>query len=356
MGKYKKYKSKVAEFLSSDKGQRFFNFAYSIGAAVVIWGALFKILHLPGGNFLLSLGMGTEVVMFILSAFDNPGKSYHWEDVFPVLATRDEEDRPQFGGGGGGGIVGGNGGTVIINGAPEGGVVGGVVGGSNIDHAGGVQVTPTDARRAVGIPEGIDLSEEDSKSLSESIQKMSAAADQLSRMAELTDATQQYLSQLAAISAQMDQLRTATESLTQVSNTLLSSYQAITSNSDGLNEQSNGYVEQMETLNRNINGLNTIYEIQLKSVSSQLDNIDRVNTGIKNISRMYENAMGDSDRYCRETEKMAQYMQQLNSVYEKMITAMTINMYHPMAATVAQAQPVAQDPEKNNTTTTEENA
>ena len=356
MGKYKKYKSKIAEFLSSDNGQRFFNFAYSIGAAVVICGALFKILHLPGGNFLLSLGMGTEVVMFILSAFDNPGKSYHWEDVFPVLATRDKEDRPQFGGGGGG-IVGGNGGTVIINGAPEGGVVGGVVGGGNIDQAAGsVHVAPADARRAVGIPEGIDLSEEDSKSLSESIQKMSAAADQLSRMAELTDATQQYLSQLAAISAQMDQLRNATESLTQVSNTLLSSYQAITSNSDGLNEQSTGYVEQMETLNRNINGLNTIYEIQLKSVSSQLDNIDRVNTGIKNISRMYENAMGDSDRYCRETEKMAQYMQQLNSVYEKMITAMTINMYHPMAATVAQPQPVAQEPEKNNTTTTEENA
>ena len=340
MGKYKKYKNKIAEFLSSERGQRFFNFAYSIGAAIVIWGALFKILHLPGGNFLLSLGMGTEVVMFILSAFDNPGKSYRWEDVFPVLASHDEEDRPKFGGGGGG-IVGGNGGTIVING----------------DTKTTPTVTTGDARRAVGIPEGIDLSDEDSKSLSESIQKMSAAADQLSRMAELTDATQSYLSQLAAISTQMEQLRTATESLTQVSNTLLSSYQAITSNSDGLNEQSTGYVEQMETLTRNINGLNTIYEIQLKSVSSQLDNIDRVNAGIKNISRMYENAMGDSDRYCRETEKMTQYIQQLNSVYEKMITAMTINMYHPMGGAV-QANPIAQQPTTDNTPKdiTEENA
>ena len=340
MGKYKKYKNKIAEFLSSERGQRFFNFAYSIGAAIVIWGALFKILHLPGGNFLLSLGMGTEVVMFILSAFDNPGKSYRWEDVFPVLASHDEEDRPKFGGGGGG-IVGGNGGTIVING----------------DTKTPPTVSTGDARRAVGIPEGIDLSDEDSKSLSESIQKMSAAADQLSRMAELTDATQSYLSQLAAISTQMEQLRTATESLTQVSNTLLNSYQAITSNSDGLNEQSTGYVEQMETLNRNINGLNTIYEIQLKSVSSQLDNIDRVNAGIKNISRMYENAMGDSDRYCRETEKMTQYIQQLNSVYEKMITAMTINMYHPMGGAV-QANPIAQQPTTDNTPKdiTEENA
>lgn len=347
MGKYKKYKSKIGEFLSSEKGQRFFNFAYSIGAAIVIWGALFKLLHLPGGNFLLSLGMGTEVLMFVLSAFDNPAKSYHWEDVFPVLASRNEEDRPQFGGGGGGGIIGGNGGTVIINGGTGSSEGSGLSEGIAI---GGDRVSPGDARRAVGIPEGIDLSEEDSRSLSESIQKMAAAADQLSRMAELTDATQQYLSQLAAISTQMEQLRTTTEALTQVSNTLLGSCQAITSNSDGLNEQSTGYVEQMEALNRNISGLNTIYEIQLKSVSSQLDNIDRVNAGIKNISRMYENAMGDSDRYCRETERMAQYMKQLNSVYEKMITAMTINMYNPMGgAAINPIQSTPEDKSENNT-------
>lgn len=310
MGKYRKYKNKIEKFLSSDRGQRFFNFAYSIGAAVVIWGALFKILHLPGGNFLLSLGMGTEVLMFILSAFDKPASSYHWEDVFPVLASRDPEERPDFGKGGGATIIGGKGGTIVVD--------------------GGTTLSSDEARQAVGLPEGINLSEADTQSLSDSIQKMSAAADQLSRMAELTDATQQYLSQLAAISSQMEQLRTATESLTQVSNTLLGSYQSIMSHSDGLSEQSSGYVEQMEALNRNISGLNTIYEIQLKSISSQLDNIDRVNNGIKSISRMYEAAMGDSDRYCKETEKMTQYIQQLNSVYEKMITAMTINMYRPM--------------------------
>ena len=58
MGKYKKYKNRIEKFLSGDSGKRFFNFAYSIGAAIVILGALFKILHLPGGNFMLSVGMG----------------------------------------------------------------------------------------------------------------------------------------------------------------------------------------------------------------------------------------------------------------------------------------------------------
>ena len=86
----------------------------------------------------------------------------------------------------------------------------------------------------------------------------------------------------------------------------------------------------MQALNQNISGLNTIYEIQLKSISSQLDNIDRVNRGLKDIRDMYEKSAAESAHYCDETEKMARYMKQLNSVYEKMIKAMTVNMYRPM--------------------------
>ena len=97
MGKVKQYRNVVSAFISSENGQRFFNFAYSIGAAIVIWGALFKILHLPGGNALLSIGMGTEVLMFVLTAFDRPPRDYKWEQVFPVLETGDEADRPAMG-------------------------------------------------------------------------------------------------------------------------------------------------------------------------------------------------------------------------------------------------------------------
>ena len=93
-----------------------------------------------------------------------------------------------------------------------------------------------------------------------------------------------------------------------------------------ISDNSGDYVEQMQTLNRNIQGLNTIYEIQLKSVSSQLDAIDRVNKGIKEMSAMYETTLSQSSRYCEESEKMTQYMEQLNQVYEKMLRAMTVNM------------------------------
>ena len=54
---------RLSNFISSYRGQIFFNFAYSIGAAIVIWGVLFKLLHLPGGNALLAIGLGTEIVM-----------------------------------------------------------------------------------------------------------------------------------------------------------------------------------------------------------------------------------------------------------------------------------------------------
>ncbi len=301
--KIKQYKNSIERFLHWEGGQRFFNFAYSIGAAIVIWGALFKILHLPGGNTLLAIGMGTEVLMFILTAFDRPPKEYNWEEVFPVLGTKNPDDRPEFNGGQG----------VVISG-----------------HNGQIAVSDEQARSAAGIPAGIELSPDDTRSLSESIAKMAAASDQLARMAELTSATQQYLDQMGAIAGEMSRLRETTESLNRVSEVLLQSYSAITQNSESITQSSNGYVEQMKDLNRNIGGLNTIYEIQLKSVSSQLDSIDRVNRGIKDIRDMYEKSSAQAVRYCEETERMARYMQQLNSVYEKMITAMTINMYRPM--------------------------
>lgn len=285
----KKYKNAIERFLSGDSGQRFFNFAYSIGAAIVIWGALFKLLHLPGGNLLLMIGMGTEVLMFILSAFDRPAKQYHWEEVFPVLDTHDAEDRPDLNGGG-------SGGSVVIN------------GGSATQASGQGTVSA-----AV------------------------AMADQpLALNASAKEATEHYVAQIAALSEQMADLRKSTEALNKVTAVLLNSYNAITENSDRITASSQGYVEEMTSLNRNVAGLNTIYEIQLKSVSSQLDSIDRVNNGIKDIRDMYERSADTSRQYCEETERMARYMKQLNAIYAQMIQAMTQNL--PGGAAPAERQ------------------
>ena len=62
----------MQKWMDSVPGQTFLNYAYSWGAAVVILGTLFKLTHLPGANLMLFIGMGTEVVVFFISAFDRP--------------------------------------------------------------------------------------------------------------------------------------------------------------------------------------------------------------------------------------------------------------------------------------------
>ena len=65
---------------------------YGIGAAVVILGALFKILHLQGANIMLIAGMGTEAIIFIFSAFEPLHVEYNWALVYPELAIGNEEE------------------------------------------------------------------------------------------------------------------------------------------------------------------------------------------------------------------------------------------------------------------------
>ena len=288
MGKISSYKNAFERFISGESGQRFFNFAYSIGAAIVIWGALFKILHLPGGNVLLSIGMGTEVVMFILTAFDRPPRTYNWEEVFPVFDSHSEEDRPAMGGQP---VVNGGGGVIVASPAVAG------------------EQQPT------------------------------APVHHTVPSADAASATEQYVNQLDAVSTQLEKLQTTTESLNRIGEVLLQSYSAITANADNIAGSATGYAEQMQALSRNIAGLNTIYEIQLKSVSSQLDTIDRVNRGMKEIGAMYENTASQSARYCEETQRMACHLQQLNQIYAQMLQAMTMNMYSPMGGAATSVTP-----------------
>lgn len=282
--KVKKYKRGLGSFIRSEKGQRFFNFAYSIGAAVVIWGALFKILNLHGGNVLLSIGMGTEVLMFVLTAFDRPPKEYHWEDVFPAL-----KGTPQG-----------------AEEAPEG--VAEALRDNPVLKQQGVVAAPV-VNAAVTSVQGMPQTD--------------------ATVSGVEDITKTYIERMASVAADMDRLHAVTSTLAQASETLLESFRAITENSAAISESSHGYVTQMQNLDRNIAGLNTIYEVQLRGVSSQVDAIDRVNRGIKDMRDMYEKSAAQSVRYCEETERMARYMQQLNSIYERMVEAMTVNMYRP---------------------------
>ncbi len=252
MGKIKRYRNAVERFLAAERGQRFFNFAYSVGAAIVICGALFKIVHLPGDDILLCIGMGTEVLIFILNALDRPARDYDWEKVFPQLDG----------------------------------------------------ITP---ENPVTLPR--------------------AAAPIASRpVSGTTRLPEECLEGAESVAASLAQLQEAASRLAKVSAALTDSVSAISARASGLGEDAEGYARQMQDLNRNISGLNTIYEIQLRSVAGQLEAIENVNRGMKEIGAMYEDAVKRSRRYNEESEKLTRNMEQLNSVYANMLSAMTVNM------------------------------
>ena len=118
MTEYSKFNMvyRLQKWMDSVPGQTFLNYAYSWGASVVILGTLFKLTHLPGANFMLYLGMGTEVIVFFLSAFDRPfDKTADGMD----LAIHSEEENEGEAATGGVQVQGG--GTVIIGGGFVGG-------------------------------------------------------------------------------------------------------------------------------------------------------------------------------------------------------------------------------------------
>ena len=83
--------SKFQDWYSSPSGQKYVGIFYSLGASVVIIGALFKILHWPGASQVLMVGMITEALLFAIGIFEKPHKTYHWENVFPILTQEDVE-------------------------------------------------------------------------------------------------------------------------------------------------------------------------------------------------------------------------------------------------------------------------
>lgn len=83
----------MANFFESKSGKKIMSMAYGLGAAVVIVGALFKIMHWPGANEMLILGMGTEAIIFCISAFEPIHQEVDWTLVYPELAGMEAEEK-----------------------------------------------------------------------------------------------------------------------------------------------------------------------------------------------------------------------------------------------------------------------
>ena len=213
---------RLQKWMDSVPGQTFLNYAYSWGASIVILGTLFKLTHLPGANFFLFLGMGTEVFVFFISAFDRPfDKTTDGMDL-DIHVGEEEELEPGekvAAAVAGGGVAGG--GTVIINGG-GGGVVGGVV-----------------AQQPEIQPMGEELKEATSNYI-----------DELNRLSEMLKQVSEQSQRLTRDSEEMENLNRTLTGISRVYEMQLKSASAQISTIDEINEQTKHMAEQIQELNK----------------------------------------------------------------------------------------------------------
>ena len=321
--------TRLQHWMDSVPGQTFLNYAYSWGAAVVILGALFKLTHLPGGNLMLFLGMGTEAIVFFLAAFDRPFDKNEIGKALPDELETDEEiekaeglvdetyvdtdicetadaeqqelERAAAAVGAGPAVIGGgsavigagsavvDGGAGVTIGAP---VVGG---GGTVIIGGGAAMPSTNAPATSALEQKAELAaqhpivqaavadsttEEEAKKLA-SIIRM--ANDELLQRAqavlspEMEAATQVYIEKLRILTETFAKVDEQTARLTKDS-------------------------QEMENLNRTLIGINKIYDLHFASISKQVNTIEEIND---------------------QTRGLAAKIQEVNDVYAQMIKKLT---------------------------------
>jgi gliding motility-associated protein GldL len=259
---------KIQRWMDTMAGQTFMQYAYSWGAAIVILGTLFKLTHLPGANIMLFVGMGTEVLVFILSGFERVTEKAEE----PVGETAYQHSALQ----GGTVIIGGGapmvGGSAIVSGAPIG----------NVDP------------EALAHGAALSAAAANLASAGQAAAEAQLALSQLKNGGLSVDPNQIKATDPAAIE---EAVKNYAEELTELTEVLSRvKAQAARMSTDS---------EEMENLNRTLTGIATVYELQLRNISKQVSTIEQID---------------------EQTRKMAGQIEELNKVYARMIQALTVNM------------------------------
>lgn len=292
MGDYSKFNIvyRLQKWMDSVPGQTFLNYAYSWGASIVILGTLFKLTHLPGANLMLFLGMGTEVLVFFLSAFDRPfDKTADGRDI-PTHITEEYLETGKVTYDTNNSVAG----SQPVSGShPVSGDA--VVVGQPIVFAPGATASQGIASAATS--EGTASS------------PVSAAASSVSASSSDDEDTDVVAQQpVAGSTAWVGGQQQITPEMEEAQNNYVEELKKLVETLEKVNEQSSRLTrdsEEMENLNRTLTGISKVYEMQLKGASQQIGTIDQIN---------------------EQSRKMAQQIEQLNKIYTRMIEAMTVNM------------------------------
>ncbi len=265
-------------YLASQKGRRLLNIMYSWGAAVVIIGALFKLLHLPFGNQMLFIGMITEFLVFFISGLEQPEENYHWEQVFPELLSINPLDRKEM-----------------------------------EDRRKYLAKKAAEARKKYG-----DGTVAEKKSIQDNITDSSFGHQEV----------EEYAQELQNLDQAINQLNTLSKMGSDTANDLNN----LIANIGPLSKETSEYTQRLKDLNQSMLSLQTLYENQLRDITNQVSSIEKINLRLDQICRNYDDGLNMSQAFRHENTMMLNRIHDLNTVYARLLEAMTVNMANPLGS------------------------
>jgi gliding motility-associated protein GldL len=259
---------------------------YGWGAAVVIIGALFKINHWTGGEIMLIIGMGTETVIFFLSAFEPPHVEFDWTLVYPQLAGMDEKD------------------GLLVGEAPAEGE----------SEALPVSSDPLSAKLDKML-EDANITPELIDRLGHGMESLATSANAMSGIAEATASTDKFVSSLDGAASAVDSLKDATQAV----NTLTTIYQET---AQALTSGDASYADEMKKLAGSLASVNAMYEMQLKTSTSQLEATRAVEERVQAMMNNFAESAEGVLKYKEQVDALTRKVAELNNVYGNMLAAM----------------------------------
>jgi len=264
----------------SKKGKQRLNYVYSIGAAVVILGAMFKILHLPGGNWLIGTGLLTEVFIFVISAFEPQHEEIKWDRVYPELA--ENADPSLFT------KKAGNSGT------------------------GDIEKSFSDKLDKLFADAKLDVARVEK--LGNGLDKFSEATNSLVNVVDANKNAQSYSDQLAIAANHMSTLNSYYETHAEQT----SKQAEINKSFITAAESSATYGEELVKAAEQVRSMNTMYSEQISNMNDQVAASDDM---VKNIAVSVE----DAKKMHVQVKELTDNLSSLNGVYGGMLSAMNFN-------------------------------
>jgi len=262
----------------SKSWKNFMKYVYGWGAAVVIIGALFKLQHFPGSGPMLILGLGTEAMIFFLSAFDPTHEDPDWSLVYPELAEDYSGDSRSTPGEGGGG--------------------------SGLSSTQELDAMLAEAK--IG-PELIE-------SLGAGIRNLADTAGNMNTLGDASAATNNFV----------DSVQGAAEKVNELSSSYHNAAEALTglavSNEDGAT-----YAENLKRVSENLSSLNSVYEMQLENSTNQVNVSGQMFENMQTLVDNLNDSVEDTKRYKENIAELSNNLESLNTVYGNMLSAMNVN-------------------------------